>query len=835
MTLQIEQPLKSRRMLRSNLIIAFRSLRKNRLFSVINVLGLSVGLTACILITLYVRFELSYDDFHADTKDIYRVATTVSMENEIISRESNTYAGIIQALKKDIPEVRSLTVVSAFDSDATFMRISNSNESVIPLAGYKGLYADDSFFDVFSFALVKGNAAEVLKVPYSAVISEMFAVKYFGNDPIGKILEFKDDGNQAKQLTVVGVMGDVPPNSHLKFDLVVNLPEEDTNFWQWRGHAYLKLREDANVMDIESRLDTEAREMNGLKRDEDYGQVSTFALQPIRDIHLYSKRENEFEPGGNGLLVYALMVLAILIIIIGWMNYVNLSTAIYLQRVRQIAIRKIVGASKRTLTLQVFTESAVINLAALAIAIVLSWQLLPIFSDMVGISASALDFSDSKFLVGGLIFLTTSTVVSGAYSALDIVSKSPVSAMKGELRTKNNLSIWKALLMFQFIIAASLIMTTIATYRQLTFMQSQELGMDIDQVMVVKALNFDQEAWSDSAGGYVVDPRYQQTTLAFIDELRSIGDVVNVASLSHLPGQLPEWGTEFKAEDIDPSKAYRLKAIGVDYDFIPTLGVQLLAGRNFSHDHASDRGNERRRAVIINETACKLLGFKNAQEAISRHVSTYWGADYEIIGVITSFHQLSLKEDLTPLYFILEPRALSYFAIDLRTDDLSQTIADIKSVWSHHFPDYPFDYLFLDDYFNRQYKGEVMFTTVTGLFTVLAIFLACMGLFGLTCYRIVRRTKEIGIRKVLGASVANVVAMFSADFVRLIVVANIIAIPATYSGISVWLDNYAYKVSLVWWVFAVPLGVILFLTLATVSAQAVKVARSNPAESLKSE
>jgi putative ABC transport system permease protein len=295
-------------------------------------------------------------------------------------------------------------------------------------------------------------------------------------------------------------------------------------------------------------------------------------------------------------------------------------------------------------------------------------------------------------------------------------------------------------------------------------MQSKELGINIDQVMVVKAFNFDQETWSDSAGGYVVDPVYLQKTQAFSDELRNLKDVLNVASLSHLPGQVPQWGTEFTVDDLDPSKAYSLKAIGVDFHFIPTLDVALLAGRNFSRDYPSDRGNEEKRAIIINETASKLLGFRNPQEAVSRHVSTYWGANYEIIGVVRSFHQLSLKEDLTPLYFILQPRALPYFAIDLQTDNLSQVIQVIKSVWSRHFHVYPFDYLFLDDYFNRQYKSEAKFTKVTGIFTVLGIFIGCMGLFGLTSYAIVQRTKEIGIRKVLGASVVNVIAMFSANF-----------------------------------------------------------------------
>lgn len=822
-------------MLRNNLIIAFRNLRKDPLFSVINVLGLSVGLAACILIALYARFELSYDDFHKDATNMFRVTTTVKLQNQIITRESSTYHGIIATLKNALSDVRSVAVISAFDSDATFLRIINSNGGVIPLTGYKGLYADESFFKVFSFPLIRGNPLDALAVPNSAVISETLAREYFGNDAIGKTVEFKDDDHAAKPLTVRGVMKDVPPNSHLKFDIVVCLPREDGKFWDWSGHAYLKLREDSDRRYVENRLNALAREKNALKIDDDYGQASTFCLQPVRDIHLCSTLNDEFEPGGNGLLVHALIVSALLILVIAWINYINLSTAIHFKKIRQIAVRKIVGASKRALTFQLLTESAVLNIAALTIAIVLAWKLLSTFSGLLGINANVLNFSDRGLWTSMLMFFIVSTLASGGYPALTIVSTSPVSAMKGQLQTQSRFSMRRTLLIFQFTIGTVLIATTITAYRQLTFMQKQELGIDIDQVMVIKALSFDQETWSDSAGGYVVDPAYQQKALAFSDEVRNVKDVVNMASLSHLPGQLPDWGTEFRAQGLDPSKAFPLKAIGVDYDFIPTLGVKLLAGRNFSHNHPSDRGNEWKRAVIINETASKLLGFRNPAEAVSRHLSTYWGADYEIIGVVRSFHQLSLKEDLTPLYFVLQSRALPFFAIDLQTGNLSQTIPEIKSIWRRYFPEHPFDYLFLDDYFNRQYQSDVKFSNATGVFSILAIFLGCMGLFGLTSYAIIQRTREIGIRKVLGASVLNVITMFCKDFIKLIAVANIIAMPAAYYGISLWLDNYAYKTPLGWWVFVAPPVIIAVLAVVTVSAQALKVAVRNPVEGLKCE
>jgi putative ABC transport system permease protein len=366
-------------------------------------------------------------------------------------------------------------------------------------------------------------------------------------------------------------------------------------------------------------------------------------------------------------------------------------------------------------------------------------------------------------------------------------------------------------------------------------MQSRELGINIDQVLVIKALNFDKETWSDEAGGYIVDSVYHEKAALFRNELRQYSDIVNASSVAFVPGEVPVWGTQFKVEDIDPEKAVSMKAIGIDYDFIPTFHVKLIAGRNFSADFPSDQGNEWKRAILINEVAAKRLGFKTPEEAVSRHISTFWDADYEIIGVVNSFHQRSLKENLTPLYFVLQPRALSYFAVNFQTEDIAGTIGLVKKSWLRHFPDYPFNYFFLDEYFGRQYQNERKFGKVVSVFTGLAIFIGCMGLFGLTAYAIVQRTKEIGIRKVLGASVSNVIALFTADFIKLILIANAIAIPLVYSGITWWLDNYAYKISLVWWLFAVPVLVILCIAMATVSLQTIKVARKNPVESLKYE
>jgi putative ABC transport system permease protein len=829
-------------MLKSYFTIALRGLIRNKVFSFINILGLSVGLTAFILIMLYVRFEFSYDDFHKASRNIYRVVTKVTLQNEVINHESSTYDGIIKSLKQDFGEVKALTVISAFNSDGTFLRYEDPEKNIVPLEKFKGIYADSSFFSVFSFPLISGSPGTVLKEPFSAVVSQTLAARYFNNDALGKILEFKDDDNQPRRLKITGIVKDVPHNSHIKFDVLINLPEDYTNFfngkagfWDWRGHAYMLLNDYAVPGEIENNLDKLAKANNALKINrDDYGQVSTFKLQPLDDIHLFSQLEYEFEPGGQGTLVYSLLSLAGIILIIAWVNYINLSTAISAQRLREIGIRKVVGASKSALMFQVLAESSLFNFLSLVIAVVIAWILMPFFSNLPGVTVDFISLMDRNVCIAMVCFLILGTLLSGGYPALVISSLYPIGALKGKNGGKNPV-FRKGLVTFQFTAAIVLMVITVVAYRQLSFMQSRELGINIDQVLVIKALNFDKETWSDEAGGYVVDSVYHERAALFKNELRKHSNIVNASAVAFVPGEVPVWGTEFKAEDIDPEKAVSMKAIGIDYDFIPTFRVALIAGRNFSPEFPSDQGNERKRAILVNDAAAKLLGFKTPEEAIARHITTYWGADYEIIGVVNSFHQRSLKENLTPLYFILQPRALSYFAVNFKTEDIAGTIEKVKTSWSRHFPDYPFNYFFLDEYFGRQYQNERKFSEVASLFTGLAVFIGCMGLFGLTAYAIVQRTKEIGIRKVLGASVSNVIVLFTADFIKLILIANAIAIPLVYFGITWWLDNYAYKIPLAWWLFAAPVVVILGIALVTVSLQTIKVARRNPVESLKYE
>lgn len=830
-------------MLKNYLVVACRSLLRNRVFSAVNILGLSVGLTAFIIIALYVRFELSYDDFHKHSGDIYRVATKVTLQNEVINHESSTYYGIVDYLKEQCPEVKALTVISTFTQDNAFLRYEDSTVGKIALQKFQGCYADSSFFSVFSFPLERGNPKTVLREAYSAVISESLASKYFDSDPIGKVLEFKDDRDAARRLKITGVLKDVPENSHLKFDIAINVPEAAESpgdpkhkFWEWVGHPYMMLQENAEPKKIERDLNRLAVVNNGLKiNKDDYDQVSTFHLQRLRDIHLSSHLDYEFETPGSSTLIYALVFLGTIILGVAWINYINLATAISAQRISSIGIRKVIGASRAGLMLQVLTESALFNFFSVAMAVLLAVMLLPAFGNFVGVSFVDMHILDMNFWIALFGFFVVSSIVSGWYPARMIASLYPLSALKGKKGGLGGVIFRKGLVVSQFTAAIVLMIVTVVGFRQLSFMQKADLGIDIDRVLVVNAFNFDQEFWSDEAGGYVVDSLYQHKARLFTNELRKYAGINNVSAISHLPGETPVWGTEFKAEGMDPDRAVSLKAVGIDYDFIPTFHVSLLGGRNFSRDFPSDQGNEWKRAVLINEAACSLLGFRTPADAISRHISTFWGADYEIVGVVNSFHQLSLKQNLTPLYFVLQPRALSYFAVDLNQGDVTGKIEMVKKTWNRYFQDFPFNYFFLDDYFNRQYRNEQRFDKIAGVFTLLTVFIGCMGLFGLTAYALAQRTKEIGIRKVFGATVLNVMALFTSDFIRLTLISSTIAIPLSYFALNRWLDTYAYKTNLAWWLFVFPVLVVLAIAAVTIGFQALRASRINPIESLKHE
>jgi putative ABC transport system permease protein len=827
-------------MIRNNFILAGRNLLRNKSNALIHILGLSIGMAVGLLILAFVRFELSYDDFHAHAANTYRIATKVTLQDEVIAEETNTYDGIRNAVQTDLPEVQTATSLYGFDSDRLFIRYEGSDKKIKPLESFKGYNTDAHFFEVFSFPLATGEPAHVLAREYSAVISETLARRYFHNDALGKVL-VTNDGEAEYRYVITGIAKDSPPNAHFSFDLLLraadptNLTQKDNTFWTWGGQLYAVLNDHANPGNVAAQLNRLAQQKNGLKKNrDDFGQVSTFQLQPLRDIHLFSHLQYELEANGSGVWVYALTLLALVILALAWVNYINLSTAIATEKIRAVGIRKVMGASRKSLWMQVFTEAALYNAISIVVAVAMVLIVFPYFAAWVGMPMTIKTLGGADVVTLLVALAMVSTLVSGGYPAYVIASYYPVRALKGKSE-QGSVALRKFLVVFQFSMALALTVVTVVANRQLSFMRSRELGINMDQVLIIKALNFDKETWSDSAGGYVVDEMYLQKAEAFKQSLRQSALVWNAATLSHLPGQTVNWGTEFKVMAIDPKKAYRLKAVGVDYDLVETLGLRLLAGRNFSVDIPADRGNEGRRAVLLNEAAAQRLGFKDAAAAVNAHIQTYWGADYEVVGVVNSYHQLSLKENLEPLYFILQPRALSYYALQLQSGDLTAAVANVEQAWHRHFPEYPFQCFFLDGFYDKQYQYDRRFSEVLFFFSGLAIFIAAMGLFGLTAFAVAQRTKEIGIRKVLGASALNLIQLFTRNFVALIVIAYATAVPLLYWGTQRWLENYAFRMAVKPWFFIAPLMAMLLLALLVMGFQVIKISLRNPVDSLRHE
>ena len=492
--------LKQLYMLRANVVLAGRSMIRNKVFSFINILGLSLSMTVCILILYFVRFELSYDNFHKHAESIYRVATKVTLQNEVINHETNTYVGIRRALMDEFPEVKASTSIGGYGSDNTFIWYEDKTGKLSPIQSYKAFGVDSSFLEVFSFPLQDGDPLAVLKEPYSALISQSFADLYFEGNAIGKVLETYD-GVDRDRFTITGILKDVPPNSHFKFDLVTrgasgarNFLNRDVGFWDWGGQTYILVNEKSDANTLGQKLDKLAVSKNGLKTNkDDYGQVSTFDLQPLKDIHLHSNLLYELDVNGSGVLVYAMVILAAIVIIIAWINYVNLSTAITEQKSKSIGVRKIVGASRLGLIFQYLIESGLFNFISILIAIALVILLLPSFSAFAGIP---LDYSMlyNKWVFAALFFfMIMSAIMSGIYPSVFISSFSSVNALKGRAGSGNSFLLRKALVVFQFTAAVGLMIAALVAFRQLTFMRSKELGITIDKVVVLKAMNFDKE------------------------------------------------------------------------------------------------------------------------------------------------------------------------------------------------------------------------------------------------------------------------------------------------------------------------------------------------------
>jgi putative ABC transport system permease protein len=794
-------------MLKNHIKIALRNLWRHRVFSFINITGLSVGITACFFIFMYVRFELSYDKFHTKIDRIYRVVTDIKTPSETINTDVTSWA-FAPNLKTDFPEIEAFTRTSG---GSFLVRKGN-----VKFQEERTLFADSTFFKVFDFKLLKGNPATALSVQANIVFTKTAAKKYFGDtDPVGQTVLITGDAIPA---LVTGVMQDMPENSQIKADMIISMVTLTKKFnsgldEQWGNYgatSYLLLKPGVNAKALQAKFPAFIEKRNG-EESRKRQMFATLLLEPLKDVYLHSKRGGQ--EVGSISNVYIFSIVAVFILLIACINFINLTTARSVERAKEVGIRKVVGALKGELARQFIGESVILCLIAFVITILLSVLLLPLFNQLSGKIISTGIFSNFFYILTLFGISVAIGFLAGIYPAMVLSSFKPVMVLKGRFSTGTKGSLLrKSLVVAQFSISIALIIGTIIVYNQMDFMRNRDLGFSKDQMIVM-----------DSNGDVGKD--------AFQQAIRSIPGVKSVALSSSVPGG----GNSGAYSEIENKKGdlqiANLDLYFVDFDYLNQFRIKMVAGRPFSRDFMTTDTSQ---AMILNEEAVKLFGYSSPQQAIGRRFKQ-WGREGKIVGVMKDFHFRSLQEKIKPLSMRVELRNLNLVSVKAEAKNLPATLAAIESKWKETIPNRPFSYYFLDEFFDRQYRAEQRFGKLFFNFAILAIAISCLGLLGLASYSTYQRTREIGIRKVMGASTSGIVNMLSVDFMKLVGISFVIATPFAWYFMHKWLQDFAYRIDIQWWVFAVSGVLAMVVALTTISFQAIKAAIANPVKSLRSE
>lgn len=804
-------------MIRNYLNIALRTLQKHKGYAVINVLGLAVGLAASLLIVQYVVHELSYDDFHADSDRIYRIRFDLHREGDRLFKAATTYPAVGPALEADFPEVEAQARLFLRYGGGVVQHGDRSfREDLV-------FHADASFLTLFSYPMLQGDRETALNAPNTVVISEAIAQKYFGpSDPLGERIRFGTD----EEYTITGVMRS-PENSHLKFNFLFSFSTLRTldwapleqYAWNWYDfYTYVRLRPEADPAALEAALPAFIARHKG----ELASGREVLSLQPLEAIHLHSDLIQEARPNGDGAVVYFLAVIAGCILVIAWVNYINLSTARAVERAKEVGVRKAIGAQRGQLVHQFLIEALLLNVAAVGVALVAAKSAEPLFGALVGrpMTLSLLTRPSTWVGLAGAVVLGAG--LSGLYPALVLSRSRPARALKGRMRTGQRGSrLRQGLVVAQFVASVGLIAGTLIVYQQLSYMRQQDLGIETDQRLVVEA-----------PGAVDADhPEYAAQIESFKQELMRQGAVRRVAASTEIPGNLIYWASGMRQQG-RPSEANTvLYQVGIDAEYLNVFGHELLAGRNLRPAAPADS-----QRVLLNETAVRALGFASAEAALDQRI--VGGPDtLTVAGVVADYHQEGLFKPIDPIGFRVRTpdQAYRFFTLDVSTADLSATVSAVNATFKRFFPDNPFNYAFMDDLYNRQYQAYERFGQVFGVFALLAILVACLGLFGLSSLAAVRRTKEIGIRKALGASVPGIAALLSKEFAQLVLVAFVIAAPIAYIAAQQWLQDFAYHIDLGVGVFLLAGALALAIALLTVSCQSIRAALTDPVKALRYE
>lgn len=812
-------------MIRNYLKIAFRNLAKHKANTAINIASLAIGMACCLLIVLYVTDELSYDQHWSKGERIYRMA----LERKYPGR-STRYAIIppsyAQTVKKEIPEIEQTTRVFAFGNDQpTLLKLDGRT-----IEEKRFLVVDSTFFQVFQTPLLRGQPANVLSRPNTVVLTESTAKRLFGGvNPIGKILEVV----QGPKLEVTGICADPVQNAHFSFNFLSSTRgfplAERPNHISFAAHTYLLLRPNTQPETVEAKLPAvvEKYAAGEVERNfgvsyRDYvkaGNGYFYFLQPLRNIHLDSHLEAEFQPNGSRSLVSIFSVIAAFVLLIACINFMNLATARSSERAREVGIRKSLGSTTQQLAAQFLTESVLLSLFSLVVAGLLVASLLVPFNTLAGKSLTLGSLVRWETLPLLLVGAVAVGMLAGSYPAGVLSAFEPIKVLKGKFSsTRQGHWLRNGLVVFQFAISVLLIVSTIVVFSQLNFIQQKELGFTKESVIKVSSAFF-----------------LDRNTEAFKQEVAKLSGVASVGGTSSAPGEEGFFGITFRKNG--ESETVTGKGCVVDEQYLQTMQMNMLAGRPFSRQFDDSL------SVILNEEAAQQIGLTDPVGKQVTSPDNFAQRDgppvtYTVVGVVRNFHFGSLHQRIGPLFILnnrLVRRADNQLAVRLRTDDPGAVVSQIERVWKHYLPDQPFHYSYLAADWSALYQSEQVAQRIFGVFAMLAIFIACMGLLGLAMYIIRLRTKEIGIRKVLGASIPGLVALLSKDFLKLVLIAIVIASPIAWWAMTKWLQDFAYKIEIQWWMFAVAGLLAVGIALITVSFQSIKAALMNPVKSLRSE
>ena len=800
-------------MFKNYMKIAFRSLKKHKGYSFINIFGLAIGMAVCMLIFLWILNELSYDRFHEKADRICRLTLDIEVGSMLHTPVSLTAAG--PALVDDFAEV-----ITAARVDRP-RRVSVEYEDRLFQEAGVG-FAENAIFDIFTFPFVSGDPNTALEAPNSVVITENMAKKYFDDkDPLGKILRFNNDTD----FSVTGVIKDVPPNSHFRFNMLRSFQTlmaegsvRDDMWFDLRFFTYLLLDENADPAQLEQKLPGFIDNHLGDALRAAGGSAQLF-IQPLKKIHLYSDFERDISANSDITYVYLFSAIAIFVLLIAGINFINLSTARSATRAQEVGMRKTLGAVRSRLIGQFLGESMIHSFLAMGLAIVLTKMSLPYFNSVIG-SELTLNFFQSPWQLATFLGMAVIVgVFAGSYPAFVLSSFPPVKVLKGLLKAGGSHSRFrKILVVFQFSISIALIAGTIIVYKQIIFMKNKELGFNKEHVVVIPRMN-------DS---------FRKSYRSIRSELLNLSGVIDVGASDLVPSRGHLIGS-FLPEGFADDQVLAMDYMNVDAHYIPTMGMEIINGRNFSEDFATDPDE----SVLINETAAKKIGWENpvGKRFVFRPPPNSEGEVFylSVIGVVRDFHMQSLRERIEPLIIFYDYDSLLTISVRAASDNIPQTLGLLENKWKELDPNRPFQFLFLDDSFDSLYRQEERLKTITFYFSFLAVLIGCLGLFGMASFTAEQRTKEIGIRKVLGASVPGIVRLLAKEFVLLVIAANLIALPAAYFAMNRWLQSFAYRMDIHPLIFVLAAALSLSIAMITVSYQAMRAAFADPVDSLRYE